>query len=501
MSEPGGPAVASSVHSEASARFRREGEVPTHAERVAKGRDARDRVPHRDHGEWEPAPDGRDPIEILQAQAKSRVPELVPIRYGRMAASPFNFFRGAAAIMAADLAGTPASGLRAQLCGDAHVSNFGAFASPERRLVFDIDDFDETLPGPWEWDVKRLFASLAVAGRSNGFSPQERETVLLAAARAYREAMKGFAASGALAVWYTTLTIEEAFDEVRARVARRKTTKASKAIAKAGQTALAQGDKFIAQARTRDHLDSFRELTRVVDEKVRFVSEPPALVPVDDLYPALEAGQFEEMISQFLETYGATLVTDRRHLLREFRFADLARKVVGVGSVGTRVWIALMLGHDDEPLFLQIKEAQASVLEPYLGASEFPQHGERVVAGQRVMQATSDIFLGWHRMTSIDGVERDFYVRQLQDWEGSAHVDEMGPGAMNLYGTLCARTLSRAHARSGERVAIAAYLGSSDAFDRAITRFAEAYADQNERDYKALGDAIRDGRIEAEVGN
>jgi uncharacterized protein (DUF2252 family) len=471
--------------------LRPEDKLSTHAERVARGREARDRVARRSHGEWEPSPGRRDPIDVLQEQARSRVPELVPTRYGRMVASPFAFFRGAAAIMAADLAATPASGLRAQLCGDAHLANFGAFASPERRLMFDINDFDETLPGPWEWDVKRLVASLAVAGRSNGFSRGKRETVLLAATRSYREAMSGFAAAGALEVWYTTLTVDEALAEARARVGRRKTTKA----------ALARGENFIAKAKTRDQLGSFRKLTRVVDGKFRIVSEPPVLVPVDELLPTLEAGQFEEIVSHFLETYGATLLTDRRHLLREFRLVDLARKAGGVGSVGTRVWVALMLGGNDEPLFLQIKEAQASVLEPHLGASEYARHGERVVTGQRVMQATSDIFLGWHQMKSLDGVEREFYVRQLKDWDGSAFVDEMNPELMAVYGALCAKTLARAHARSGERVAIAAYLGSSDAFDRAIMRFAEAYADQNERDYEALVDAIRDGRVEAREGD
>jgi uncharacterized protein (DUF2252 family) len=488
------------VSPETSRPLRPEDTAATHAEGEAKGREARDRVGRRSHGEWDASPDRRDPIEILQEQAKSREPELVPIRHGRMSASPFAFYRGGAAIMAADLAATPASGLRAQLCGDAHLSNFGAFASPERQLMFDINDFDETLPGPWEWDVKRLVASLAVAGRSNGFSRRERATVLLAATRSYREAMSGFAASGALAVWYTTLTVDEVYAEIRARVGRRKTTKNSKAVSKAERTALAGGDTFIAKAKTRDHLDSFRKLTRIVDEKVRIVSDPPVIVPADELFPRLEAGQFEETVSHFLETYGATLMTDRRHLLHEFRFADLARKVGGVGSVGNRVWIALMLGGDDEPLFLQIKEARASVLEPYLGASEYALHGERVVAGQRVMQASSDIFLGWHEMKGLDGVAREFYVRQLKDWEGSWPVDEMSPEAMTLYGTFCAKTLSRAHARSGERVAIAAYLGSSDAFDRAIARFAEAYADQNERDYKAFVDAVRDGRIEAQEG-
>jgi uncharacterized protein (DUF2252 family) len=488
------------MSAKAPAPLRPEDKDPTRVERAVKGREARDRVPRSSHGEWEPSADRPDPIAILEQQAESRVPELVPIRYGRMLVSPFTFYRGAAAIMAADLTGTPDSGLRVQLCGDAHLSNFGAFASPERRLMFDINDFDETLPGPWEWDVKRLVASLEVGARSNGFSKQERETLLLAATRSYREAMTGFAASSTLAVWYSALTIDEALAEFRALVDRRKSAKASKARTKEQQVTLARAEKNVAKAKTRDHLDSLRKLTHVVDGRLRIVSEPPVVVPADELFPTLEAGQFAEIVSQFLETYGATLMTDRRHLLREYRFADLARKVVGVGSVGTRAWIALMLGVDEEPLFLQIKEAQASVLEPYLGASEYAQHGERVVAGQRVMQASGDIFLGWNQMRGPDGVEREFYVRQLKDWKGSALVDEMGPHAMTFYGALCAKTLARAHARSGERVAIAAYLGAGDAFDRAIARFAEAYADQNERDYKALVDAVGEGRVEVEEG-
>jgi uncharacterized protein (DUF2252 family) len=489
-----------SASAKAPAPLRPEDKAPTREERAAKGREARERVPRRSHGDWEPSADRPDPIAILEQQAESRVPELVPIRHGRMMVSPFTFYRGAAAIMAADLAGTPDSGLRVQLCGDAHLSNFGAFASPERRLMFDINDFDETLPGPWEWDVKRLVASLAVGARSNGFSEQERETLLLAATRSYREAMTDLAATGTLAVWYSALTVDEALAEFRGHIDRRKAEKTSKARTKEQQVTLARAEKNIAKARTRDHLDSFRKLTHVVDGRLRIVSEPPVVVPVDELFPTLEAAQFAEIISNFLEIYGATLITDRRHLLREFRVVDLARKVVGVGSVGTRAWIALMLGVDEEPLFLQIKEAQASVLEPYLGASEHAQHGERVVAGQRVMQASGDIFLGWHHLQAPDGVEREFYVRQLKDWKGSALVDEMGPHAMTFYGSLCAKTLARAHARSGERVAIAAYLGGGDSFDRAIARFAEAYADQNERDYKALVDAVGEGRIEAQEG-
>jgi uncharacterized protein (DUF2252 family) len=425
-------------------------------------------------------------VSLLEEQAGTRVPELVPIRYGRMLVSPFAFYRGAAAIMASDLAGTPQSGIRAQLCGDAHLSNFGGFASPERRLMFDINDFDETLPGPWEWDVTRLAASLAVAGRSNGFSEGERSAVILRAAGAYRERMRTFAQMRNLDVWYSSVDVEKALDEYRDRVDAR---------------LAARADKAIAKGRTRDSMQAFEKLTHVVDGEVRIVSDPPLLVPVEELFPAAASRAFGDTVAQFFDYYGGTLVSDRRHLLHEFRFVHLARKVVGVGSVGTRAWIALFLGRDDgDPLFLQIKEAQASVLEPYVGKGEHGHHGERVIHGQRLMQAASDIFLGWHRTEGIDGIERDFYVRQLRDWKTSAEIEAMVPQGMAIYAGWCGGTLARAHARSGDRIAIASYLGSGDAFDRAMVAFAEAYADQNERDYAALAEAVKAGRIEAEAG-
>jgi uncharacterized protein (DUF2252 family) len=433
-------------------------------------------------------PKSRDPVALLEEQAASRVPELVPIRYGRMLASPFAFYRGGALIMAADLAPTPNSGLRVQLCGDAHLSNFGVFGSPERNLVFDLNDFDETAPGPWEWDLKRLAASFAVGGRENGFSEKERRTSVLETVRAYREAMAAFAQMRNLDVWYAHLSVEQAVAEFTAGVDPKRLKKAQAVIEK---------------SRTKDSMQAFEKLTHLVDGEPRIISDPPLIVPIDELTPAAtEREAIEEELRNLIRSYRRTLETDRRHLLEEFRFVDLARKVVGVGSVGTRAWIALMLGADEQdPLFLQIKEAQPSVLERFVGKSEYSNSGQRVVAGQRLMQAVSDIFLGWqHVNAGLDGHERDFYIRQLKDWKGSFAFEAAVPPGAAAYGKACGWTLARAHARSGDRVAIAAYLGKSDVFDRAIAAFAETYADQNERDYQALRDAVDDGRIQAETG-
>jgi uncharacterized protein (DUF2252 family) len=414
------------------------------------------------------------------------VPELVPIRYGRMLVSPFTFYRGAALVMAADLAGGPRSGITTQLCGDAHLMNFGAFGSPERRLVFGINDFDETLPGPWEWDVKRLAASFAIAGRDNGYSTKERKTVLLAAVGAYRKAMREFAGMKNLAVWYAHLDIEQAFAELQSQLDR-----ATRKRAQAN----------IAKARTRDSMQAFGKLTHVVDGERRIVSDPPLVQPVVELVEGDELDQVMEWIRGVLRGYRRTLQSDRRELLEGFRFAGMARKVVGVGSVGTRAWIVLLLGRDeDDPLFLQAKEAEASVLEEFLAPSRHAPAGARVVHGQHLMQETSDIFLGYQRVEAPDGVERDFYVRQLRDWKGAALVETMTPATMVVYARLCAWTLARAHARSGDRVAIASYLGGGDAFDRAIAHFSELYADQNERDYDALLQAEKDGRLTARRG-
>jgi uncharacterized protein (DUF2252 family) len=459
----------------------------TRAERVARGKAARAEVPRSVQGEID-FPSRRDPVALLEEQATTRVAELVPIRYGRMLVSPFAFYRGGALIMAADLARTPNSGLRVQLCGDTHLSNFGVFGSPERNLVFDINDFDETAPGPWEWDVKRLATSFAIGGRENGFSGKERRAVVLDTVRAYREAMTAFAQMRNLELWYAHLSVERAVAEFSAGVDPKRLKKA---------------EANIEKSRTKDSMQAFEKLTQLVDGEPRIISDPPLIVPIDELLPKKnERDAFQDEIRKLIRSYRRTLETDRRHLLEEFRFVDLARKVVGVGSVGTRAWIALFLGADArDPLFLQVKEAQPSVLEQFVGKSEYKNCGQRVVAGQRLMQATSDIFLGWqHVSAGLDGNERDFYIRQLKDWKGSATVEALVPRGMAAYGKMCGWTLARAHARSGDRIAIASYLGKSSVFDQALVAFAETYADQNERDYEALQAAVDAGRVKAQTG-
>jgi uncharacterized protein (DUF2252 family) len=459
---------------------------PTPEERVALGKQARASVPRSSHAEWSPHADRRDPVDILQEQATSRIPELVPIRYGRMLLSPFTFYRGAAAIMAADLATSPRSGITTQVCGDAHLSNFGLFGTPERELAFDINDFDETLPGPWEWDVKRLVASLAIAGRNNGFSDADRSTVSLAATNQYRMAMWQFAELGNLDVWYSKMTAQEGLPQLRAAL---------------DKQTMKSAEKMVEKAKTRDSLQAFEKLTYEVDGERRIISDPPLLVPIEELLPAEDATQLSDLFHDLLRTYRRTLLGDRRHLLEDFRFTHMARKVVGVGSVGTRAWIILMLGRDGgDPLFLQAKEAQASVLEPYVGKSKYANAGQRVVEGQRLMQAASDIFLGWERVEGVDGLRRDFYIRQLRDWKGSWPPEGMTPAAMTVYAQVCAQALARAHARSGDRIAIASYLGKGDQFDKAIATFAEGYADQNERDFEALQTAAKKKRIPVESG-
>ncbi len=459
----------------------------TRSERVARGKAARAEVVRSSQAQIEFPPE-RDPVAVLEKQATTRVPELVPIRYGRMLASPFAFFRGGALIMAEDLSRTPNSGLRVQLCGDAHLSNFGVFGSPERTLVFDINDFDETAPGPWEWDVKRMAASFAVGGRENGFSAAERRKVVLETVRVYREAMSSFAAMSNLALWYSRLAAEQLVTEFSAGVDPKRRKKAEAAMEK---------------SRTKDSMHSFEKLTQVVDGEPRIISDPPLIVPIAELLPTEpEREALRDDVHALLRSYRRTLETDRRHLLEQFRFVDLARKVVGVGSVGTLAWIALFLGVDNgDPLFLQVKEAQPSVLERFVGKSEYGNCGQRVVAGQRLMQASSDIFLGWQRTRAgLDGPERDFYVRQLKDWKGSFAFEGAVPTGATAYGRACGWTLARAHARSGDRVAIASYLGSSDSFDQAMAAFAETYADQNERDFGALQDAVKEGRVKVEMG-
>ena len=462
------------------------------AERAIRGKAARAEVPLESHAGFDPPPGRPDPVGLLEEQAATRVPELVPVRYGRMMVSPFTYYRGAALPMASDLAATPVSGLSVQACGDAHLSNFGIFGSAERRLVFDVNDFDETLPGPWEWDIKRLAASLEVAARDNGFPGKKRWQIVASTVRRYREAMRAFAAMSDLDVWYAHADV----DELRKQFTSQLKARQRKAV-----------DKGLTKARTRDSMQEVAKLTRMVDGRPRIISDPPLLVPVDELIPggADRAGQVSQL-TELIARYRRTLETDRRYLLEQFEFADMARKVVGVGSVGTLCWIVLMLGRDTaDPLFLQVKEAEASVLARFAGASRYANQGQRVVAGQRLMQASSDIFLGWQRTEAgralaagPDSKQRDFYVRQLRDWKFSLDIETMAPRSMRMYGELCGWTLARAHARSGDRIAIAAYLGATDAFDQAITEFAAAYADQNAKDHNALSAAAAAGRITAE---
>jgi uncharacterized protein (DUF2252 family) len=456
------------------------------AERVKRGRAARAEVPRSSHAGFEAVAHRADPIALLEQQAQTRVPELVPIRYGRMLVSPFTFYRGAARIMASDLASTPRTGFTVQCCGDAHLSNFGVFASRERRLVFDINDFDETLPGPWEWDVKRLAVSMLIAARDNGFSAADQQRIVLDTVAEYRRSMARFAAMHTLDVWYSHTDVDKLmrsmWDEI-GRTGRRNIT------------------RNVAKARTRDRMQAFSKLTRVVDGTRRFTSDPPLIVPLAD-FGGEAHDDLSGRLDEILRSYHDSLHHDRRLLLEQFQLVDVARKVVGVGSVGTDAWIALFLGRDPgDPLVLQVKEAQPSVLEDFVGASDFDNAGERVVAGQRTTQATRDIFLGWLRVErTMSGVGRDYYVRQLRDWKGSAVIEAMRPRGMVAYGRVCGSTLARAHARSGDRITIAAYLGSNDTFDRALGEFAEAYADQNEQDYNALVEAVKAGRVTAETG-
>jgi uncharacterized protein (DUF2252 family) len=458
------------------------GERLSRADRVARGKDARMAASLESHAEFQPAPD-RDPVGLLLGQGASRVPELVPVRHGRMLVSPFTYYRGAALPMAADLAGTPSAGLRVQVCGDAHLSNFGAFASPERNLVFDVNDFDETLPGPFEWDVKRLAASLTVAGRDNGFPAKANRKIALAAAEGYRTAMREFAQQSFLDVWYAHLDVEPAIKELRSQIKAKR---------------LKAFEKMLSKAHTKDSTSAMEKLTEEIDGERRIISDPPTIVPIEELFADVQADAIYEQVQAVLSKYRRTLQTDRRHLLSEFTLVHVARKVVGVGSVGTRAWIALLDAADGvEPLVLQAKEAQPSVLAEFAGRSQYKNEGERVVAGQHLMQAQSDIFLGWTRITGPDGIDRDFYVRQLRDWKFSVPIEVMLPVGMTLYARLCGWTLARAHARSGDRVALAAYLGGSAKFEHAIADFAETYADQNDLDYALFQSAVRDGRAEA----
>ncbi|HEY6729771.1 MAG TPA: DUF2252 domain-containing protein [Solirubrobacterales bacterium] len=437
-------------------------------------------MPRSSQGDWALA--SRDPLSILTAQDETRVAELVPIRYGRMLVSAFTFYRGGAAVMAADLAQTPVAGLDVQLCGDAHLSNFGVFAAPDRRLVFDCNDFDETCRGPFEWDVKRLAASVAIAGRDRGFGKGERRRAVLSAASGYRRAMRAYAAMRDIDVWYSRIDIESRFEEIRPHLDQRR---------------LRTAERNLAKARAKDSLRALRKLTREEEGELRIVSDPPLITPIEELS---DGSDVEAQLQSVLDAYAGSLSPDHRHLATSYRYVHAARKVVGVGSVGTRAWIVLLLGRDSsDPLFLQAKEAQSSVLERHLGESHYENHGRRVVEGQRLMQAASDIFLGWVAVEGIDGEPRCFYVRQLWDGKGSADVDRMSARELGIYASLCGEALARAHARSGDRIAIAGYLGSGDVFDAAIARFAESYADQNEDDFERVAAAAARGEIQVEA--
>ncbi len=478
---------------------------PSIDERRAAGKQTRKRTPPSSHTGWRPAADRPDPVALLEAQNLTREPDLVPVRHGRMMVSPFTFYRGAAKIMAADLKDTPVAGLEAQLCGDAHLSNFGVFASPERRLMFDLNDFDETLPGPFEYDVKRMAASFTIAARNNGFSKADARAATQASVTAYREAMADFAQLPTMDIWYAHLDEDELMASIRSTVAEtkkgaKKGKKDGKEQAKLAKLAEKRAEKNAAKAHTRDSLQALSKLCEVADGQYRIVSQPPVIVPARDMAATygMSPDEVVPAIHDQFRQYRATLQDDRRHLLERFEFVDAARKVVGVGSVGTRAFIVLLQGRDaQDPLFLQIKEATASVLEEHLGKSRYEQHGERVVQGQRMMQAASDIYLGW---TKGMDVNRHFYWRQLRDMKGSVLVELMTPLGLTFYARTCGWTLARAHARSGDPVAIAEYLGGSDAFDRSITEFCQRYADQNERDYQEFVTAVRSGRLEAVEG-
>jgi uncharacterized protein (DUF2252 family) len=460
-------------------------------QRVARGKSARVEAPRSSHGRWEPAPDRPDPVALLEEEAASRVPMLVPVRYGRMLVSPFTFYRGAALIMAADLAATPVSGVTVQLCGDAHLSNFGLFGTPERQMIFDINDFDETLPGPWEWDVKRLAASFEIMGRDQGFSQADRRAIVMAGAAEYRQRMRQAAGMGALSAWYDHLEAGMLLKLVRQEVRVKRVTKAEAQVF----------ERDVNKAHARDNTRVFTKRAAEVDGELRIVADPPLIIPIEDLVtPGSVWEDPAPLIKKLLSTYRRTL-GGHHHPLEEYRYVHTAYKMVGVGSVGTRCYIMLMLGRDhNDPLFLQVKEAQASVVERFAGKSTYRHHGQRVVAGQRLMQAATDIFLGWIRITGLDGMTRDYYVRQFHDWKGSADVENMLVRGATLYSRICAATLARAHARWGDRIAVASYLGKGDAFDRAIADFSAAYADQNEKDYQAFAAAVKSGRLTAQTG-
>jgi uncharacterized protein (DUF2252 family) len=484
-------------------------------ERIARGVEARTRAMPDSHAGWQPAADRPDAVALIEEQNLRRDADLVPVRHGRMMASPFTFYRGAAKIMAADLAETPTAGLQVQLCGDAHLSNFGAFASPERHLLFDINDFDETLPGPFEYDVKRLAASLTVAAQNNGYSESDARTITKACVTSYRETMAEFAAMRTLDVWYAHTAEEQIRQSVDAFLAANKSkdkgSKKGKGKSKgigaedglSGMTpkqvkaAQKRFEKNAQKTYSRTSEQALTKLSEEVDGRYRIASVPPVIVPARELHTTygVEPGDFEKVVFDLFRDYRSTLRPELRQLLERFEIVDWARKVVGVGSVGTRAFIVLLQGRDrGDPLFLQVKEATRSVLENPLPKSRFRQPGERVVQGQRLMQASSDIFLGWSKGIQAD---RYFYWRQLRDMKGSALVELMAPPELAFYGRTCGWTLARAHARSGDPVSIAAYLGDDDAFDKSITDFSVRYAAQNDQDFADFTKAIASNRIDA----
>ena len=467
-----------------------QGDSYSKEESANRGKALRASVPRETHSQWTPSIERTDPVELLRSQGETRVQALLPLRYERMSASAFTFYRGGALIMASDLSETPTTGLNVQACGDAHISNFGLFSSPERRTVFDINDFDETLPGPWEWDVKRLATSVEICGRDNGFSKKKRKAAVLACVQAYREGMAKFANMGHLDVWYAHLDV----DTLRSQVAIGLDAKSKKAA-----------DKVIEKAKGKDSERAIRKLTEVADEQLRIVSDPPVVVPMRDLIALkfdekvverFDEEKVERMIQSILSEYRSTLPSDKQWLIGQYTPVDVAHKVVGVGSVGTRAWIVVMQGADEnDPLVLQVKEAQESVLERFVGKSKYKQHGHRVVAGQRAMQTASDVLLGWCRLPGEDGKRRDYYVRQLWDGKGSIDLSLLNPAQLEKLAKACGWTLAHAHARTGDRFAIAAYLGNSDKFDRAIAEFADAYAYQNEADYQRFMGAYNAGEL------
>ena len=464
---------------------------PSKEKSIEEGKALRASVPRESHAAWEPAADRPDPVDLLRSQGETRVQALLPLRYERMSASAFTFFRGGALIMASDLSKTPTTGIEVQACGDAHISNFGLFSSPERRTVFDINDFDETLRGPWEWDVKRLAASVEICGRDNGFSKKKRRAAVLACARAYREGMASFASMGHLDVWYAHADV----DTLRSELDANNSTKKAK-----------RAEKVITKAKNKNSARAIRKLTEVVDGQLRIVNDPPVVVPMRELIKNNANTRFvenfdeqaiERLINKALAEYRLSLDPHKKQLVSAYTAVDMAHKVVGVGSVGTRAWIVVMQGSDeDDPLVLQIKEAQESVLERFVGKSRFRQHGRRVVEGQRAMQTASDMLLGWCRLPGLDGKKKDYYVRQLWDGKGSIDLSLLNTKQLEKLARACGRTLAHAHARTGNRFAISAYLGKSDAFDEAIADFANTYANQNETDYQRFMEALEAGELD-----